>query len=167
VRIAVRTLSTPIGPLEVAASEHEVVYVEFLRTTRADRAIDRWMRGHVLSRREPPVLRTVLRELREYFAGRRRAFTVPVNPAGSVFQQRVWQVVAAIPFGKTCTYCEIGEELGDAKAARAVGAAVAANPIPILIPCHRVVGADGSLTGFAAGLHAKIWLLRHEGVLLA
>ncbi len=166
-RIGVRTLSTPIGPLEIAASDQGVVYVDFRRSALADRAIDRWVRGHILSRRETPILRAVLRELREYFAGHRRGFTVPLNPTGSMFQQRVWQAVAAIPFGETRTYCQIAEEVGDPKAARAVGAAVGVNPIPILIPCHRVIGADGSLTGFAAGLHLKIWLLRHEGVLLA
>jgi methylated-DNA-[protein]-cysteine S-methyltransferase len=167
VRIAVRRLATPLGPLEVAASDEGVLYVDFRRAPVADRAMDRWVRGHILSRRETPILRAALRELREYVAGRRRVFTVPLNPTGSLFQRRVWRVVAAIPFGETRTYCQIAEAIGEAKAARAVGAAVGANPIPILIPCHRVIGADGSLTGFTAGLHLKIWLLRHEGVLLA
>jgi methylated-DNA-[protein]-cysteine S-methyltransferase len=162
INIAARTLRTPVGVLHVAASEDRVLYIE-LPGHRSERPFERWLRR----RADTPALRTALTELREYFAGKRREFDVPVDPAGTEFQQRVWNLVSAIPYGETTTYGAIAAELGDAQLARAVGAAVGANPIPIIIPCHRVIGSDGSLTGYGGGLRMKVWLLRHEGVLLA
>ncbi len=167
-QLAVRTLRTPVGVLQVAASADHLVYVEFGHGRNNEaRALDRWLRSHVISRRETPPLRTGLAELREYFAGKRRGFDVPIDPAGTPFQQQVWQLVSQIPYGETTTYQAIADALNDPSAARAVGAAVGANPIPIIIPCHRVIGTDGSLTGYGGGLPVKIWLLCHEGVLLA
>ncbi len=164
--LAVRTLRTPIGSLTVAASRDRVVYIE-LPGPRAQRSFEDWLRGRLLRRAAPPVLRAALVELREYFAGKRRQFSVPVDPAGSAFQRRVWKLVAAIPYGETTSYGAIATAVGGPQGARAVGAAVGANPIPIIIPCHRVIGSDGSLTGFGGGLRMKVWLLRHEGALLA
>ena len=113
------------------------------------------------------LLAEAARQLDEYFSGRRRQFDLPLDLVGTEFQQRVWKIVAAIPYGETVSYGKIAEELGDPRRRRAVGAAVGANPIPIIIPCHRVIGADGSLVGYGGGLRMKVWLLRHEHALLA
>ena len=105
-------------------------------------------------------------ELGEYFAGTRHDFTLPLDLRGSPFYQRVWLALTQIPYGRTVSYGELAHTLGAPKAARAVGAACGANPVPIIAPCHRVLGSDGSLHGFGGGLPLKAWLLRHEGVLL-
>ena len=110
----------------------------------------------------PEVLRQAVRELAEYFAGERQIFTVPVAPAGTPFQQQVWAALQRIPYGATCSYRAIAEAVGNPKACRAVGMANHRNPIPILIPCHRVVGANGALTGYASGLKIKSQLLQLE-----
>jgi methylated-DNA-[protein]-cysteine S-methyltransferase len=162
IHVAVRSLRTPIGVLNIAASDDSVLYIE-LPGVRAERPLERWLRG----RSDTPALRQALTELREYFAGKRRHFEVRVDPAGTEFQQRVWRAIAAIPYGETTSYGRIAEDLGGLRLARAVGAATGANPIPVIIPCHRVLGVDGSLTGYGGGLRRKVWLLQHEGVLLA
>ena len=166
IAICVRTLKTPVGVLRVAASEHSVLSLELPRR-RSEPALERWLRRHISPVAETPVLRAALAQLHEYFSRKRREFDVPVDPAGTDFQRHVWDAVAAIPFGETTSYGKIAAALGGPQLARAVGAAVGANPIPIIIPCHRVIGADDSLTGYGGGLRMKIWLLRHEGVLLA
>ncbi len=108
----------------------------------------------------------VAKELRAYFAGELREFSTPVAPVvGTEFQRRVWEALRRIPFGDTWSYAELAARVGSS--ARAVGGANGANPVAIVAPCHRVIGADGSLTGYAGGMERKRWLLRHEGVLLA
>ena len=106
-------------------------------------------------------------QLTEYFGRSRTTFDLPLAPIGSAFQQRVWDVLRAIPYGTTTSYGELARRLGDPSATRAVGAANGKNPIPIIVPCHRVVGSRGELTGFGGGLDRKRWLLEHEGVALA
>jgi methylated-DNA-[protein]-cysteine S-methyltransferase len=108
------------------------------------------------------ILAAAAEQLREYFAGERRAFDLPLDPHGTAFQRAAWGVLRGIPFATTISYGEQACRLGDPRKARAVGAANGRNPIPIIIPCHRVIGADGSLTGFAAGVDHKAWLLGHE-----
>lgn len=108
----------------------------------------------------------VIAQLRAYFAGDLTEFNVALAPHGTPFQQRVWSALRAIPFGTTTSYGRLAVELGDAKAVRAVGLANGRNPIPIIIPCHRVIGADGSLTGYGGGIDRKHWLLAHEGLAL-
>ena len=103
------------------------------------------------------------RQLVAYFAGRLRAFDLPLAPNGTEFQRRVWAELTKIPFGTTTSYAALARRVSNAAAVRAVGAANGRNPIPIIVPCHRVVGSDGSLTGFGGGLHRKRWLLEHEG----
>jgi len=105
------------------------------------------------------------KQLAEYFAGTRRAFELPLDPAGTEFQQRAWRALLEIPYGETRTYAEQAQRLGIPNGARAVGSANARNPIPIVIPCHRLVGASGELTGYAGGLEVKEHLLRLEGAL--
>ncbi len=106
-------------------------------------------------------------QLTEYFGRTRTSFDLPLEPLGSTFQRRVWDALRAIPYGTTLSYSELARRLGDTRATRAVGAANAKNPIPIIVPCHRVVGARGDLTGFGGGLDRKRWLLEHEGALMA
>lgn len=110
----------------------------------------------------PEVLEDCAYQLQEYFEGKRQSFTLDLNPQGTPFQQQVWQALLDIPFGKTTSYLALSKTLGDVKAIRAVAAANGKNPLWIVIPCHRVIGSDGSLTGYAGGLHRKKWLLEHE-----
>jgi methylated-DNA-[protein]-cysteine S-methyltransferase len=112
------------------------------------------------------LLDRAVEQLAEYFAGERQEFDLPLDPVGTEFQVRVWRSLAQIGFGETWTYGRQAEWLGRPGASRAVGAANGRNPLSIVLPCHRVVGASGSLTGFAGGLGAKRWLLAHEGVTL-
>lgn len=111
---------------------------------------------------EHPVLTAAAQQLDEYFAGRRRDFDLPLGPKGTPFQLAAWQQLRTIPFGHTITYAEQARRLGDVNKSRAVGGANARNPIPIIVPCHRVIGTSGSLTGFAGGVDRKAWLLAHE-----
>ncbi|MFQ5789209.1 MAG: methylated-DNA--[protein]-cysteine S-methyltransferase, partial [Acidobacteriota bacterium] len=106
-------------------------------------------------------------QIREYFTGRRRLFDLPLDLRGTPFQKQVWTVVASVPFRRTTTYGDIAHLVGRPRASRAVGAANGANPVPLVIPCHRVVGVDGSLTGYGGGVEVKRWLLAHEGSLRA
>lgn len=111
---------------------------------------------------ETPLLKEAVRQLERYFAGELKEFSLPLEPSGTVFMKQVWSALCEIPFGKTATYGEIAEKVGRPKAARAVGLANNRNPIPIFIPCHRVIGADGSLTGYRGGLEMKKKLLELE-----
>lgn len=110
----------------------------------------------------PVVLQQAVNELNEYFAGNRNEFTFKLNPKGTDFQKRVWSALLEIPFGTTTTYQKLSVKLGDVKAIRAVASANGKNPLWIVVPCHRVIGSDGSLTGYAGGLWRKKWLLEHE-----
>ena len=110
----------------------------------------------------PEVLEDAVYQLREYFDGQRETFSLTLNPIGTDFQKNVWDALEEIPFGKTVSYLELSKSLGDVKAIRAVAAASGKNPLWIVVPCHRVIGSDGSLTGYAGGLHRKKWLLNHE-----
>ncbi len=120
-----------------------------------------WMRDP-----SDPVLAEAVKQLNEYFAREREVFSIPLRPAGTPFQLRVWKALEAIPYGHTRTYLDIARALGQTTAVRAVGAANGRNPLPIFVPCHRVIGSSGSLTGYGGGLEVKLELLRLEGVLL-
>ncbi len=110
----------------------------------------------------PEVLEDCVIQLKEYFAGERQQFSLKLNAKGTDFQKQVWKLLEQIPYGKTMSYLELSKQLGDIKAIRAVANANGKNPIWIIVPCHRVIGTDGSLTGYAGGLHRKQWLLNHE-----
>ena len=144
-------LETPLGILEISGSEKGIRSVSFLDAMEVGR-----------SEEVPKPLQVCLQQLQEYFEGRRTEFSLPLDPEGTEFQKRVWNRLLEIPFGETLTYGEQSAELGDVKAIRAVAAANGRNPLAIIIPCHRVIGADGSLTGYAGGLWRKKWLLDHE-----
>lgn len=115
-----------------------------------------------LSAEIPEVLQEAVRQLREYFEGKRTDFTFKLNPKGTEFQQKVWKSLLEIPYGKTVSYMDQTKKLGDIKAIRAVASANGKNPLWIVVPCHRVIGTNGSLTGYAGGIWRKKWLLEHE-----
>lgn len=115
-----------------------------------------------ISEQIPAVLQEAVSQLMAYFEGKRTTFDFKLNPKGTEFQQKIWNGLLEIPFGKTISYLELSKKLGDIKAIRAVASANGKNPLWIVIPCHRVIGTDGSLTGYAGGLWRKKWLLEHE-----
>jgi methylated-DNA-[protein]-cysteine S-methyltransferase len=155
--VAQGRIDTPLGALTLAATARGLALAWFDgQAHRSDEVAAPLQPGNL-------VLRQAERELGEYFAGRRREFGVPLDPAGTDFQQRVWQALLQIPMGRLGSYGDIARQLGLPAAARAVGAAVGRNPISIIVPCHRVVGSDGSLTGYAGGLPRKQALLQLEG----
>lgn len=117
---------------------------------------------HAVGDRIPKNLEDAVYQLKEYFEGKRMIFDLKLNPDGTDFQKRVWEALLEIPYGKTSSYLDLSKTLGDVKAIRAVAAANGKNPLWIVVPCHRVIGSDGSLTGYAGGLHRKKWLLEHE-----
>lgn len=141
---------SPIGTLEITGTEAGVVGIRFLDNVPAA--------GPEIH----PALEPCVQQLDEYFRGDRREFTVPLQLSGTEFQRRVWTKLLTIPFGVTRSYVEIAEALGDRNAVRAVGLANGQNPIPIVVPCHRVIGSDGSLTGYGGGLWRKRRLLELE-----
>ena len=141
-----RTVETPLGELCITETDGNITMLC-------------WRSG---GNDETPLLLEAERQLSEYFAGRRKVFDLPLAPAGTPFQRAVWQALAEIPYGETRTYGEIAGAVGRKKAFRAVGMANHCNPIPVIIPCHRVIGANGSLTGYADGLERKARLLALE-----
>jgi methylated-DNA-[protein]-cysteine S-methyltransferase len=153
------TMSTPVGELILIASPRGLRAVlwpnELAEPDRLPDADD----GDPAA---AAVLRDAIAQLGEYFDGDRHEFDLPLDPVGTEFQQSAWMQLRQIPYGSTISYGEQAKRLGDVRKSRAVGAANGRNPISIIVPCHRVIGANGSLTGFAAGLEAKSWLLRHE-----
>jgi methylated-DNA-[protein]-cysteine S-methyltransferase len=151
---ASHTLDTPVGPLTIVATGNALTGLAF-GPVAPGFATDPCL--------EHPVLRQAVRELVEYFAGERRMFSVPVaSESGSVFDRRAWEFLKTIPYGQTTTYGHQASMLGAPSASRAVGGANGRNPIAIIVPCHRVIGANGSLTGFGGGVERKRWLLDHE-----
>lgn len=157
-------LDSPLGPIQAALDpEGRVAYLGFADhepRTRLMAALAARSRGFATS---PAATEALRRQLADYFTGRRRTFDLPLALEGTPFQRRVWAALREIPYGETRTYGELAARLGDPKLARAAGAANGANPVSILVPCHRVIGARGTLTGYAGGLDLKAALLRLEG----
>ena len=152
-------IPSPVGRLLLASSGDALCLIEFERPRHPLRRSGDWKEG------EDDVLRETRRQLDEYFDGRRRSFDLPLAPRGTAFQQQVWLALREIPYGETISYAQLARRLDMPTATRAVGAANGRNPLPIVVPCHRVIGADGSLTGFGGGLPTKRFLLELEGVL--
>lgn len=144
-------IDSPIGRLLAVGSEEKLFCL-----TSTEEAAESW------ECRETPVLAMTKEQLSEYFAGKRKEFSVPLCPEGTDFQKKVWAELCRIPYGETRTYGQVAAAAGNAKAGRAVGMANHNNPIMILIPCHRVIGSNGKLTGYAGGLWKKEWLLKLE-----
>jgi methylated-DNA-[protein]-cysteine S-methyltransferase len=149
-------VDSPLGTLRLTSRGDSLVEVSFI-----DKAETKYS-NNVNSE----VLEQAVTQLNEYFNGKRTAFELPLSPDGTAFQKEIWQALQEIPYGQTITYGELSEKLGKPKAIRAVGTANGSNPIPIIIPCHRVVGSGQKLTGYSGGIERKRWLLQHEGVLL-
>ena len=149
------TMDTPLGLIRLYAEAGSMVGIDFPGHDSG------WPQGAAADAADP-ALAAAVRQLREYFAGGRTRFDLPLRPAGTPFQQAVWDALGAIPFGATCSYGEIAAAVQRPRASRAVGAANGRNTLPIVIPCHRVIGSNGSLTGYGDGMAIKRWLLDHE-----
>ena len=139
---------TPLGKMEITANEDAVLSIHFVDKVQ-------------------PVKRNAVTDLArqqmlEYFAGERETFDLPMAPEGTEFQRMVWRALTQVAYGETCSYADIANRINKPKAVRAVGAANGKNPMTIVVPCHRIVGSDGSLTGYASGTDKKAWLLNHE-----
>ena len=143
-------INTPLGFTEIQGDENGISKIHVMNEDVE------------ISTKIPKELKEAVLQLQDYFAGKRTTFTFPLNPSGTDFQKKVWNELLHIPFGKTCSYLELSKKLGDAKAIRAVASANGKNPLWIVVPCHRVIGTNGSLTGYAGGLWRKKWLLEHE-----
>lgn len=143
-------INTPLGVTKISGDEKGIASVTILNANETITDII------------PEVLQDCACQLQEYFQGKRKSFSLKLNPKGTEFQNRVWAELQIIPFGKTVSYLELSKQLGDVKAIRAVANANGKNPLWIIVPCHRVIGSDGSLIGYAGGLHRKQWLLEHE-----
>jgi methylated-DNA-[protein]-cysteine S-methyltransferase len=152
------TMKSPIGALKLVGSERGLTAVLWEHDDTLQEQF-----GQITAAPGHPVLMQAQHELDEYFQGSRKRFTMKLDVAGTEFQNRVWNALRTIPFGETRSYGEIADQIGSSKAVRAVGAANGRNPIPIIVPCHRVIGADGTLTGFTGGLEIKARLLALEG----
>jgi methylated-DNA-[protein]-cysteine S-methyltransferase len=144
------TYFSPIGPLVIESEEDQIVKVLFSDTEVVTGGFD------------PELKQTVSFQLDEYFAGRQFSFDLPVQPAGTAFQKRVWSRLCTIPYGNPITYLDLALQLGDRNLIRAVGGANSKNPIAIIVPCHRVIGMNNKLVGYAGGIWRKKWLLQHE-----
>ncbi|MFY2561706.1 methylated-DNA--[protein]-cysteine S-methyltransferase [Corallococcus terminator] len=154
-----RHIESPVGALLIAGNDEGLRLIEFHTPRHPMRRGEDWHEG------DHAVLRDTQKQLDEYFAGKRRGFELPLAPQGTQFQRQVWLELANIPFGGTISYAELALRLDRPTATRAVGAANGRNPIPIVLPCHRVIGTNGSLTGFGGGLPTKQFLLRLEGAM--
>ena len=154
-------IDSPVGPLTAVAEDDALIALYFERHGRAPAVTEHGERAD-----EDPLLIRARTQLGEYFGGERRSFDLPTDPPGDGFQQRVWAQLREIPYGETRSYGELAAALGDRNLARRVGQSVGRNPVSIVIPCHRVLGAGGALTGYAGGLPRKQALLELEGALL-
>lgn len=166
-------LATPLGELALTASDVGLTGIHFPNSPFVPplRVAERGSGGEDRESGSGDgasgILARAAAQLTEYFARTRTTFDVPLAPTGSAFERRVWDALREIPYGSTLSYSELARRLGEPRVSRAVGAANAKNPIPIIVPCHRVIGAHGELTGFGGGIDRKRWLLEHEGALLA
>lgn len=142
-------INTPLGTAKIKGDENGVSVISILQEGEISKEI-------------PLELKEAVSQLNDYFEGKRTNFTFEINPKGTDFQKKVWKTLLKIPYGKTVSYLELSKQLGDVKAIRAVASANGKNPLWIVVPCHRVIGTDGSLTGYAGGLWRKKWLIEHE-----
>lgn len=144
------TFKTPVGYLELSSNERELISISFVDSAKKS------------SPKTPDILFIAKKQLKEYFSGTRKNFDIAISPQGTDFQHKVWSEVCKINYGETASYLDIAKTTGSPKNTRAVGLANSKNPISIIIPCHRIVGTNGKLTGYAGGIHRKRWLLKHE-----
>jgi methylated-DNA-[protein]-cysteine S-methyltransferase len=143
-------IKSPLGYTKIVGDEHGIASISVLNSEEKESDVI------------PEELLDCVVQLNDYFEGKRTSFNLKLNPSGTFFQKQVWNELQQIPYGKTISYLDLSKKLGDVKAIRAVANANGKNPLWIVVPCHRVIGTDGSLTGYAGGLHRKKWLLQHE-----
>jgi methylated-DNA-[protein]-cysteine S-methyltransferase len=155
--LSYKEIDSPVGKLKIVASARTLVAVEWEVKSAKRKRYD----AAALDPQQP-ILRETERQLGEYFAGARTRFDLPLEAHGSEFEKKVWRALRRIPYGKTRSYLDLAKAIGSPNACRAVGAANSRNPLPIVVPCHRVIGANGKLTGFTGGLARKAMLLAHE-----
>ena len=148
-------IASPIGDLYITARDGAITGLHMGAPRGGEEAVGRW-------NREPRMLAAARAQLEAYLAGELTTFDLALSSKGTPFQQQVWAELRKIPYGETISYVELATRVGNPKAMRAVGAANGRNPIAIIVPCHRVIGANGSMTGFGGGIERKVWLLRHE-----
>jgi len=156
--LAFKSIDSPVGRLKLVASDKGLVAVLWQNGRPSRVRLDELAEDD-----QHPVLLKAERELGEYFAGKRKEFSVPLDMRGTAFQRNVWKALLTIPFGQTRSYGQLAKQLGNPNATRAVGAANGRNPLSIIVPCHRVIGSTGKLTGFGGGLETKAFLLNLEG----
>lgn len=157
--LATAYFKTPLGIAKITGDENGISVISIADEGDSRAELEQ---AKQISETIPAVLQEGVTQLLEYFDGKRTNFTFKLNPSGTEFQQKVWKALLEIPFGKTCSYMDLSKKLGHVKAIRAVASANGKNPLWIVVPCHRVIGTDGSLTGYAGGLWRKKWLLEHE-----
>jgi methylated-DNA-[protein]-cysteine S-methyltransferase len=143
-------IHTPLGYIKICGDDDGIASISILNSKEN------------ISQNIPKSLKACVLQLQEYFKGKRQQFQLQLNPIGTEFQKSVWNQLQQIPYGRTVSYSELSKQLNNVKAIRAIAAANGKNPVLIVVPCHRVIGSDGNLTGYAAGLKAKQWLLNHE-----
>jgi methylated-DNA-[protein]-cysteine S-methyltransferase len=151
-------IKTPLGIAKIVGDENGISVISVLDEGEVCSPSSLSLGSSII----PSILQEAISQINDYFEGKRTDFTFKLNPSGTEFQQKVWKGLLEIPFGKTMSYLELSKKLGDVKAIRAVASANGKNPLWIVVPCHRVIGTDGSLTGYAGGLWRKKWLLEHE-----
>ena len=156
-------LESPIGTLEIQASDQGITSLVFCDPSEQTSDPRKTTPNKITPCK---TLDDCKEQLTEYFSGKRKIFELPLAPEGTEFQQRVWSALPKISFGHIRTYSEIASEIGSPKSNRAVGSANGRNPISIIVPCHRVIGSNGTLTGYAWGIERKAWLLKHEGIVI-
>ena len=155
--LAYKMIDSPVGKLKLVANDRALVAVLWENDNPTRVRLSELVEKHA-----HPILMKAEQQLNEYFAGTREDFSIALDMAGTPFQRSVWEVLLGIPFGQTKTYLDLARNLGNPQATRAVGAATGRNPVSIIVPCHRVIGSTGKLTGFAGGLDAKAYLLLME-----
>jgi len=151
--IEIAYYNSPLGVLKILADEKGIKGIDFVKD-----------KVKSIQNSSSEIIEKCIRQLDEYFQGKRKSFELKLNPEGTEFQRKVWKELLKIPYGTTLSYGEISRRIKNPKAVRSVGQAIGRNPISIVIPCHRVIGSDGSLTGYASGLWRKEWLLKHEEI---
>ena len=152
--------NSPLGPLLIAEDGGHIVEISFMEADTRQKFHQTARPGHDPG--DAPVAAACIQELEAYFAGKLQTFAVPINPTGTDFRKRVWAALMDIPYGQTISYKQLAENIGQPKASRAVGGANNNNPISIIVPCHRVIGANGALVGYGGGPENKTFLLEHE-----
>ncbi|WP_188207008.1 methylated-DNA--[protein]-cysteine S-methyltransferase [Alkalibacillus aidingensis] len=164
-KLLTMTYPSPVGPLFLGSDGENLYWIDFGTAEEKMNKIQNWLKKHRIDphfKEDPSSFEPVISQLEEYFSGDRKTFDVDFKFVGTEFQKQVWQALTQIPYGETVAYGDIAKTINKPKAVRAVGGALNKNPFSIIVPCHRVIGKNGSLTGFGGGLDKKTWLLEHE-----